>query len=324
MVQISQPNEDFLNRDFVIPTVFEIMNPYLVFMDILPRVKTNSQVVRYKQETVSQSTDPKKETPRVRTASSKFAYVDITNFEQKSAILDSQGFAIRIDESAIQFEEGIDEINRAYKAIGYWLGESVNTLIATTLKANATTPTWAPYKVWSDAACTPTADLVTLAGQMRREGYPYRLTDVYVNSTNYWEMISRLTAQLTNTDIAFREITGVPSATGEERMSVPVIGGDVHGLLSGIDEGYILGLDRNNPAGTLFYNNNPKYAPQQITYSVIDPANPGSRIQKTIDNFGFSFNSYVEPESHDTVMQFWIDTVPVVKEPYAALYDSGI
>ena len=51
----------------------------------------------------------------------------------------------------------------------------------------------------------------------------------------------------------------------------------------------------------------------------------GKKTTKTVDNIGFSFNKYVDDESHDTVMQFWLDQVCVVKEPKAGRYlNSGI
>ena len=46
---------------------------------------------------------------------------------------------------------------------------------------------------------------------------------------------------------------------------------------------------------------------------------------KTVANLGFNFHKYVDDETHDTVMQFWLDQVCVVKEPKAGRYlSSGI
>ena len=318
MTQVSLPNDAFLRKEFVVPRIFQIMEPYLAFLNILPKVKSDSRAIRYKQEAYSSSTDPKKKTPRRISPRSQWTYLDITQMEIKSAILNKEGFAIRIDEDAIQFTEGVDEINRAYNKVAYWLAQHLNTLTATALTDGATdlSTDWTPTAVWSDAGATPVDDLIRLEAQMEREGYPYVMTDIFIHKTNFYEM----KAYLTSMDISDRkqkEIYGMP-AISRHAITIPVVGSTIHKLLSGgIDEGYILALDAKNPAGTIYYNNNPKYSTEKIAYKT-------SEGMKTVQNIGFNFNRYVDDETHDTVMQFWIDQVCVVKEAYAALYDSGI
>jgi len=316
MTQVSLPNEKFLQKEFVVPTVFKIMEPYLSFIDLLPKVKTDARAVRYKQESVSASSDTKKKTPVIHTPSARFPFVDITTISIESALLNQEGFAIKIDEDAIQFTEGIDQINRAYTRVAYQLAQHVNTITGTSLTGGATTPSWTPTTTWDGATATPVDDLLKLAAQMHREGYPYGLTDVYVHSDNYFELLQYLTAMDIDGDKQ-KNLYGVPTMSSMD-IDIPVVGATIHGLDSGISEGYALGMDKRNPAGTLFYNNNPKYSTANITYQT------GDGNSKTVPNIGFNYNSYVEDDTHDTVMQFWVDQVTVVKEPYAALYDSGI
>jgi len=316
MTQVGLPNERFLNREFVIPTVFEIMNPYLAFFDYLPKVKADSRAVKYKTETTSQSGDPKKKTPRTRTPGAKFTYLDISQFTMQTALLDNRGFAIRIDEDAVQYAEGIDEINRAYSRVAYWLGEFLNTEIATTLVAGATSSGVTPTKVWSDLSggCTPVRDMIAAAAAMDREGYPYQLSDMFVEKDNFYELQQYL-VNVTAGDLKQKEVLGMPVIT-KDMMTIPAAQCNVRKLKSGLTHGTALCMDGRNPPATVYYNNNPLYAPQQITYqTVINFA----KVTQTIDNFGFSFNSYKDPESHDTIMQFWVDFRAVVKEPYAVL-----
>lgn len=317
MSQISGQNEKFLRREFVVPTIFEIMDPYLVFLDIIPKIKADARAITYKQEPYSNSTDPKKKTPRARSPSSKWAYVEISQMEQKAGILNRQGIAVKVDEDAIDFVEGIDEIQRAYNKVGFWLAENLNSSIATALIAGATTPTWTPVDYWSNYASTasPVKDLIALEEQMEREGYPYRFTDAFVNKTNWYELKQYLTA-INVADGKQSGVLGMPE-TSKSIINVPVVGVDIHKLLSGIDEGGILALDRNNPAGTLFYNNSPRYSTETVSYKTRDGA-------KSVPNFGFNFNQYTDPETHEVIMQFWFDQTFVVKEPYAVLYDTGI
>jgi len=320
MTQVSLPNEKFLRKEFVVPKIFEIMEPYLAFLDVLPKVKSDSRAIRYKQESVSASTDPKKKTPRSITPGSRWTYVDITQMEIKSALLNKEGFAVRIDEDAVQFTEGVDEINRAYKKIGFWLAEHINTLTATALTSGVTASGVTPTAVWDHADATPVADLIEFEDDMVLEGYPYRMTDVFIEQVNFKELKAYLTS-LDIGDLKQKQIYGMPLVKNDA-ITIPVVGGTVRRLMSGLVHGSYLVLDSNHPAATIFYNNNPRYATPSISYKMVVD---GKIVNKTETNIGFSFNKYVDDETHDTVMQFWIDQVCVVKEPNAGRYKvSGI
>lgn len=313
---VTLPNEKFLRKEVVLSKVFEIMEPYLVFHDILPKVKAPERVVRYKQETTSASTDAKKKTPKTRTPGSKWAQLGITPMTIKAGVLNQEGFEIRIDEDAVQYAAGVDQIKRAYNRAAYWLAEHINTSIATALIAGATTPTWTPTAAWSAATATPVTDLRTFRHQMKREGYPYILSDVFVHSDNLDELSGYLT-DVSIGDLKQREIFGMPKIT-DDYIDIPVIHTQVHGLMSGITEGNLLGIDRRNPAGTFFYNNNPKYGSETIKYR-----NSEGKLV-TVPNFGINVHKYHDDESHDEVFQLWVDSTTEIMEPYAALYDTGI
>jgi len=313
---VTLPNEKFLRKEVVLGTVFEVLEPYLAFHEIVPKVKAPERVVRYKQETVSASSDTKKKLPRSRTPRSKWAQLGITPMTIKAGILNQEGFEIRIDEDAVQFSSGIDEIQRAYNRAAFWIAEHINTSIATALTDGATLPTWAPTAVWSDSSATPVDDLIRFKHAMKREGYPYKLSDVFVHADN----LSELSAYLTSLDIGDlkqKAIYGMPEIT-DDYIDIPVVGARVHGLMSGITDGNILGVDRRNPAATFFYNNNPKYVANTIKYK------DSTGKLKTVPNFGINVHRYHDDESHDEVFQMWVDSTTEVKEPYAALYDSGI
>lgn len=313
---VTLPNEKFLRTEVVLSKVFEIMEPYLAFHDILPKVSAPERVVRYKQESVSASTDTKKKTPRTRTPGSKWAQLGVTPMTIKAGVLNQEGFEIRIDEDAVQYSSGIDQIKRAYNRAAYWLAEHINTSIATALTGGATTPTWTPTAVWSDATATPVDDLIQFKHQMKREGYPYKLSDVFIHSDNLNELSSYLTS-IDVGDLKQKAIFGMPEIA-DDYIDIPVVHARVHGLMSGVTEGYVLGIDRANPAGTFFYNNNPKYGSDTIKYR-----NSAGQLV-TVPNFGINVHRYHDDESHDEVFQLWVDSTTEIMEPYAALYDSGI
>ena len=116
---VTLPNERFLRKEFVLSKVFEIMEPYLAFHDILPKIKAPERVVRYKQETVSASTDTKKKTPKTRTPGSKWAQLGLTQMTIKAGILNQQGFEIRIDEDKCDLYEvqSLEPVERSLRCI---------------------------------------------------------------------------------------------------------------------------------------------------------------------------------------------------------------
>ena len=199
MAQVTGTNELFLSQEFVIQKVFELMNPYLYFFDLVDKVQSTSRSVQYKKEVYSDSSDPEKKQPRKRSTSAKWTYVDISQMVIDSAVLNKQGYAIRIDEDAIDYVEGIDEIKRAYRKVAGWLGESQNNAIAAKLIAGATTaPNWSAAAQWDAAGARPVEDLRKLKYSMKKEGYVYRLTDILLNDENMEELEGYLASFVTN------------------------------------------------------------------------------------------------------------------------------
>jgi hypothetical protein len=297
------------------------MNPLLSFVDVFPKVQATARTIAYKQETVSDSTDTKKEYPRTLTSSGQFTYVSISQMTMKAAALNKKGFAIKIDQDAIDFVEGIDEIQRALRKVGFWLAQDYDNQVSAAIAADGTAlaGNWTPAAVWSDSAnATPIADLEDLESLFIREGYPYRLTDLYIHKDNFKELKKYLTSIDIN-EFKQSNLYGVPT-TGIDQMTVPVVGTTVHRLLSGVSEGSIIALDRNNPGMTIFYNNSPRYSTNAGAYQTIEN---GQKVRKPY-SFGFNFNRYTDQETHEEVLQFWYDIAPTVIEPYAIATDAGI
>ena len=318
---VSAPNEEFLTKRFVVPYMFEIMNPMLAWTDMFPMIQSTAPVVGYKQETVSDSTDTKKQKPKIKTTTGQWTYVNISQFTMKSAILNKKGFAIKIDPDALDYTEGVDEIQRAFRKTAFWIAEDFNDRISDEIAASATalSTNWTPSAVWSDPNATPIADLEDLEDCFIREGYPYRLTDVYVHKTNFKEFKKYLTS-IDIGDFKQQNLYGVPDNGIMDSIDVPVIGATVHRLLSGVSEGSIVAIDRNNPGLSVFYNPSRRYSVLNGNYNTI--AN-GQKISKSLA-YGFNYNRYTDQETHEEVIQLWYDNVPVTLEPYAIATDTGI
>ena len=317
---VSGPNEKFLTKEFVIPKLYEIMNPLLAFVDIFPKVQSTARTIAYKKERTSDSADTNKQAPRILTSSSQFTYLTINQMEIKAAVLNKKGFAIKIDQDALDFTEGVDEIQRALRKVGFWLAQDYDTQVSRAITSGGTdiTSTWSANAVWSDLDnATPIADLEELEDEMIREGYPYRLTDVFLYKDNFKE----LKKYLTSADISEskqKEIYGVPTV-GLDSMTIPVVGATVRRLLSGISDSQVIAIDRNNPGMTIFYNNSPRYSTATGAY---DTVADGKKVRKPY-SFGFNYNRYTDQETHEEVLQFWYDIAPTVIEPYALLYKSS-
>lgn len=317
MVQISGTNERFLNAPVVLSEIMRVMDPDLVFDGIIPYVDSGGEPVTYLLKN-SKSSDAKKQTPRLMTPSSKFPEVEITRMTKKSAILSEEGLAIRLDKDAIQKKAGIDMIMDSFQTVGYWLAEYMNSKIYTALRAGGT-DAGVTFSTWStEATATPIKDCRLFKNKMKREGYPYRCTDMYVESDNFNEM----EGFLHSSDIpAFREAA---MAVGDGNSIVLPMAGKptLTGMFSGITHGDILGLDRNHPGSSLYYNNDPQFSMPSISYETA--GFDGVVKQKTVKNFGLSTHRYFEDDTHDTVIQIWMDYVVVTRDAYSVIKDDGI
>lgn len=320
-MSVTAPNEEFLTKRFLIPKMYEIMNPLLAWTDIFPQVRATAPVVAYKQEITSDSGDTKKERPKLMTTSGQWTYVEISQFTMKAANLNKRGFAIKIDQDALDYVEGVDEIQRALRKTGFWIAEDYNTRISTEIANSGTALAgeWNPSAVWSDANAAPISDLEDLEDAFIREGYPYRLTDVFVHKDNFKELKKYLTSLDIN-QYKQEKLYGTPNNGNRDTLEIPVVGATVHRLLSGVSEGSIIAIDRNNPGITIFYNQSPRYSAMSGTYETMQN---GQKISKSL-SYGFNMNKYFDNETHQTIIQMWYDNAPVTIEPYAIATATGI
>ena len=205
----------------------------------------------------------------------------------------------------------------AFQTVGYWVAEYMNTGIYSTLDAGSTDSGITVSGVWSATTSTPVDDARAFKNSMKREGYPYRMTNMYVNMDNFEEM----EIYLAQSDIAKYRDAADAIGNGDE-MVLPMAGKPVmRGMFSGITEGDIMGLDKNHPGSTLFYHNDPLFSVPQIAFEVIENGKPTT---KQVQNFGLSTHRYFEDDTHDTVIQVWMDYTVVVKDAYSIITENGI
>lgn len=310
----------FLRQGTALRLLYEVAEPYLWATKFVRPIKDDQDAFTYSYQATSKSADPKKKQPAHTQIGGDFPEIDLSRGSIGSGMTEARGFQIRIKRNVIRNQpKGIVEINRAYQVAGFWLSEYIHNSILTAIKAEATTPIWTPKAVWSDGTATPIDDLIKLEECMDREGYPYALTDVLVEKANWYELKGYLTSADVS-DAKQRGLYGMPSI-GKDIINIPVVDADVLKCKSGMDHGYVLGLDRNNPCAEYHYYVDSKFGTDTVQYeTIID----GKRQMVTADNLGIQFETYEEQGTHDQILRFWVENKVVVTEPLAAQYDNGI
>jgi hypothetical protein len=310
----------YLNQGTALRLIYEKAEPFLWATQYVRPVQDDKASFLYRYDAVGMDADPKKAKPAHVAIGGDFPEIDMSRPSVTTAMTESRGFMVRIKRQVIREEpQGISEVMRAYNFAGFWMARFINDAILTAITAGATTPSWTPTAVWSAATATPVDDLIRLEAAMERDGYPYRLTDCFVHKTNWYELKQYLTS-VDIGDVKQRQFYGIPAITGDE-IEVPVSGAVVHKCQTGMTEGYMLGLDRNNPCAELHYYVDSKFGTDTVSYdSVVN----GARQRIKAANIGFHFEQLEDPNNHDTQLKFWVESKCVVTEAYAAQYDNGI
>jgi hypothetical protein len=107
------------------------------------------------------------------------------------------------------------------------------------------------------------------------------------------------------------------TTVGEDAVYIPALRGTIHRVDEGLTESDILGLDKQNPAGTYYYYNDPRYGMKSVSY-------PTTSGMKTVPGFGLNTHQYFDDKSHEVVTQFWFDSIFTVEDAYGIIYDTGI
>lgn len=318
---LSGPNAQFLRKTFLVPKVFELMDPFLAFTGMFPAVPVDARSVITTKENYSDATDPLKVWPARLTESADWPNVSISPITQDSAMLQKYGLQLKVGEDLLKTAADRTVIMKDVQRVAFWMAQFLNTNIASTLVADGTglSTNWAPTSLWSDVAnATPIQDLVTFKRSMRRTDKPYTCTDMYVNTSDYNDL--ELFLIDVNADLAKRQMIGT-TTVGEDSVYIPALRGTVHRIDEGITESTIVGLDAVNPCGTYYYYNDSRYGSQTVSYPVVQN---GQRTMKTVPGFGLNTHQYFDDKSHEIVTQFWFDGIFVVEDAYGCIYDTGI
>jgi len=309
---VALPNEEFLNVRYIAKQILERLNPRLMFLQDdgvkLPRVKANARSVTWYEDSNSDSSDPLKKTARRRTSIAEFASVDITALVQKTAALEAYGFEVAFDEDVVLFEEKIDDVMRARNRVAHWLAIQRNSKHSEALAGKAFASgtdfvddaTDGPRVVtastpWTASSPDPVKDVLSAREKLEdQSGYAYRLTDLFLNTPDYYNLVKFLvnkTSTLWQKD-PFGQFQ-VPALAG---ITFHQIGTSEITLQSDLGR-LALGVDRNNPPATLYQAFDPRFS---------------------VDDEIMAFN-YMDPATHKLHYQFWYMEKAAVKEPLSVI-----
>lgn len=312
---MSDTNLRFLKPPVVLSEVMRAMEPNLVAVDLIPKVDTGGKPIIYGVKG-TKAADAKKQYPRLTTPSSMFPEVQISRIQKRTALTSAEGLSIRFDKSALT----PDMIADGLASIGYWMAEFLNLAVYTALDAGGTDDGIAFTAQWDQPNATPVKDLLNFKNSMIVENRPYRMTDIFIDGTNFNELEGFL---ISSEHAAFQNaVLGKPYM---DKIVVPIEGTPtVHRMMSGMAHGDIMGIDGRNQMAiaALYYHNDPRFStPSTITYEVVEA---GRVVQKRVPNFGLNTYQYFEDDTHDTVLQVWSDTAVVVKDGLGIRTGDGI
>lgn len=322
----SGTNARYLQPGLAIKIAYEVMQKNLYWLDILPKMRTDTGSFIYNYRSFNISNDAKKETAPMKVEGAKFARLDMSRPVTAGALTESVGFEMAIDRKGIQNpDSGVATITRTMEYLGYVLTEQANTSALSTMQSGATTSftKFSPPAVWSNtSAAQPVQDLKDLASDMTQEGYPQRLTDAFVNKTN-WDELNDYLLNVDIGDVKQREMFGTPAMGYDDAIVIPAAGGvRVHNTFSNITEGAIMGIDsRPGLVGAeLHYYIDPEFATVQTSYQAIEN---GRTVTKSTNNPGIHFHTYMEDDTHDVILQMWQDKKVVVTQDDGIFYSSS-
>ena len=310
----------YLQQGTALRLLYERAEAFLLWSQFVRPIQETDAAFIYRYDDVGMGADPKKKLPAHVMIGGDFPEIDMSRPKYSSGLTESRGFSVRIKRVIIRNEpKGISEVLRAYKFAGFWMADYLNTNIINALKG-VTGASMTPAAVWSAAGATPVDDMIVLESEFDREGYAYRMTDMFVEKVNWYEMKRYLTSVDIN-EAKQRLMYGVP-VIKKDQITIPVVDSDLWKVKSGLAHGSFLCLDRNNPSTELHYYNDAKFATDTVSYeTVID----GTKQMTTAPNIGFHFEQIEDPNNHDTIMKFWVESKAVVTEAYGGLYKaSGI
>ena len=189
-------------RTFMQPKLIEgIVNreiePKLNFINLFPKVYTKATSVEYKTDDTTAADDISggvMGVPVDMGEMSALTEIEVSAIDRQNGSLREFGYEIKVSERDLERNDVIDDLNRAVTRAAYGVAKKINGDIVTKLKAVTNDITEVDgAAVWSSDSATPVEDIISFAQAMDLETTDYELTDLFLNSTNYYELMKYIT-----------------------------------------------------------------------------------------------------------------------------------
>ena len=324
------PEESFLRPEFQARDLDELMAPLLIWDDFIPKQTVDANTFTYQIETTgagtgvrgSSATDVRKEYAPLRADASEFAYVSVSPLEMAVGALQARGVAFKLTEAARHDHERlkIDPLARTRRRVAYWLAEQINADMVSTMTNDFTVTVSTPDTgmadvmshitssigledttgsiagtldstyYWDEPDANPIRDILDLQTVFEdQDGYNYNLTDCYMRYRDLHLLstfVTEVGADWVRDPLGGFQASNVAGITFHGVKNTA-------GFLTTVGDGYLMGLDRNNPAGSTYQNFSNEFP--------------------TTNNM--SFHSYMDDATHDFHYQMFYTRGSVVVEP---------
>jgi hypothetical protein len=306
MTTVTLDPRDFLRPKLIEGVVNRELEQNLSFLDVFDIVPTQAKSIAYSEDLVSATDDISDGVmgkPLDMNELSQLTSIEVSTITQKHEAMGRFGYQVKVSKDDIERGEVIDDLSRAVSRCAFGMAKKINDDILTKLKAVSNDITEVSgAAVWSADTATPVEDIMSFAEAMDLETYPYELKRLYLNKTNYYELMKYLQGI---------DINWVLDPMKQGQRSVPDVNGvGIHKLYtSELAEGAYLGLDdRPGMAALTSYAYNPAGFGKNGEYPLV------------------FVNQYEEEKyPHNVVTEFIAEMAHVIKTPNAVSYRaSGI
>lgn len=308
MATLTLSPEAMLQPRFLEGIINKKMEAQLSFNDLFPVVRTDALSFTYFEDTTTAGADITAGTqskPAPLMELGELTEIETSTISMSHGAMERYGYSFRFSQRQMREPSFIDEISRAVDRAVYGMSSKMNDdIISAWQTAGGTTNTtfqsaFTPVAVWSGSTAEPITDILSMVEASQNQGYPYEMTDLYLEKANYFELLKILTQ--TDINYVINPLGGMPS--------IPQIAGvNIHNLStqsSELTHSYFLGADKRYPGITIYEHLDPGFS--------------------TMENGHVMINKYVEERyPYNIVVEMFAERGVAAKLPYALYYDSGI
>lgn len=281
----------------------------LSFINLFPVVPTDATSVTYHEDLVTAGADitsGKQAKPLDIGELSDLAKIEVSPITQKHGYLRPYGYEFRVSRRDLERNNSIiDDLTRGVGRAVFGMANRADDDILNMLKnaSNDITEPGSAWTAWSANDCTPTSNMLDIANAMDLEGYESEGNQLFLQQTNYYELLDTLQST---------DINWVQNPMTNSSRTVPNINGfNIHKIkgTSKLAEGAYLAIDGR-----------PEYAPI-TTYAHSEAGMQNDSTFPIINVFQYKENpgSYKE----QIVTEFISETFHALKSPNSTCYRSS-